>query len=55
MSEPDLQRILEVLRAHQVRFVVIGAYGAPAHGSPFPTQDVDITPAGLFVESDQAV
>ena len=46
MSEPDLQRILGVLRAHEVRFVVIGAYGALAHGSPFPTEDVDITPEG---------
>ena len=44
MSEPDLQRILGVLRSHDVRFVVIGAYGALAHGSPFPTEDVDITP-----------
>jgi len=36
--------LLEVLLRHGVRFVVIGGMAALAHGSPFPTEDVDITP-----------
>jgi hypothetical protein len=40
--EPDL--ILEVLVRHRVEFVVIGGLAAIAHGSPFPTRDVDVTP-----------
>lgn len=27
-----------------MRFIVIGGFAALAHGSPFPTQDIDITP-----------
>jgi hypothetical protein len=38
------ERILAVLAAHDVRYVVIGGYAAALHGSPFLTQDVDITP-----------
>jgi hypothetical protein len=40
--EPD--KILEVLVDRGVDFVVIGGLAALAHGSPFPTRDVDITP-----------
>jgi len=40
----DLERIVRTLAQHQVRFVVIGAYGALAHGSNLPTEDVDVTP-----------
>ena len=36
-------------------FVLIGGLRPLAHGSPFPTEDVDITPEALFVEPDQAV
>jgi hypothetical protein len=36
--------ILATLLAHRVRFVLIGGLAAVAHGSPFPTADVDITP-----------
>lgn len=40
--------LLGVLARHQVRFVMIGGMAAVAHGSPFPTEDIDITPeAGL--------
>ena len=39
---PD--RILEVLVRHEVAFVLIGGLAALAHGSPFPTRDVDVTP-----------
>lgn len=38
--------ILATLLAHGVRFVLIGGLAAVAHGSPFPTEDVDITPEG---------
>ncbi|MGI8523971.1 MAG: hypothetical protein ACR2K3_11785 [Nocardioides sp.] len=38
------RRILEVLLAHEVRFVVIGGVAAVVHGSPFATEDIDITP-----------
>jgi predicted nucleotidyltransferase len=40
----DLERIVRTLAEHEVRFVVIGAYGALAHGSNLPTEDVDVTP-----------
>lgn len=40
----DPERVLQVLHAHQVRFVLIGGIAAVAHGSPLPTTDVDITP-----------
>ncbi|KLO29016.1 hypothetical protein ABW16_10550 [Mycolicibacter heraklionensis] len=36
--------LLEVLLRHGVRFVLIGGFAAIAHGSPFPTEDIDITP-----------
>jgi hypothetical protein len=42
--EPDPGTVLEVLVRHGVRFVVIGGLAAVAHGSPFPTEDIDITP-----------
>jgi hypothetical protein len=38
------EKILAVLAAHEVRYVVIGGYAAALRGSPFATQDVDITP-----------
>jgi hypothetical protein len=44
VTDHDLERIVRTLAEHGVRFVVIGAYGALAHGSPFPTEDVDVTP-----------
>jgi hypothetical protein len=44
---PELQlgRLLEVLDRHRVAYVMIGGMAAVIHGSPFPTEDVDITPA----------
>ena len=36
--------ILKVLKSHEVSFVVIGGLAAVTHGSPIPTEDVDITP-----------
>jgi hypothetical protein len=40
----DFDRIVAVLEAHGVRYVLIGGLAAIAQGSPFPTEDVDITP-----------
>ncbi len=42
--EFDPGALLAVLVANDVRFVLIGGLAALAHGSPFPTEDVDITP-----------
>lgn len=40
----DPTAILAVLSRHGVTYVLIGGFAAVAHGSPFPTEDVDITP-----------
>ncbi|WP_157544605.1 hypothetical protein [Nocardioides halotolerans] len=40
----DFDRIVEALTDHGVKFVVIGGLAAVAQGSPFPTEDVDVTP-----------
>lgn len=42
--ELDLPRILEVLHRNGVAYILIGGLAAVYHGSPFPTEDVDITP-----------
>ena len=42
--ELDLQRLFEVLHRHEVVYVLIGGLAAVFHGSPFPTEDADITP-----------
>jgi hypothetical protein len=39
------ERILEVLAAHHVDYVMIGGLAAAVHGSDLVTGDVDITPA----------
>lgn len=39
------EAILEVLRRHEVEFVLIGGFAAVAQGSPIPTNDIDITPS----------
>lgn len=43
--ELDLPRLLGALDRHRVAYVLIGGIAAVAHGSPFPTEDLDITPA----------
>ncbi|OBK37019.1 hypothetical protein A5658_05005 [Mycobacterium sp. 1245111.1] len=48
MIELDLPRLLAALHAGGVDYVVIGGIAAVFHGSPFPTEDLDITP-----EADQ--
>ena len=40
----DLPRILEVLDRNTVAYILIGGLAAVYHGSPFPTEDADITP-----------
>ena len=42
--ELDLPRLFEVLHRHGVVYVLIGGLAAVFHGSPFPTEDADITP-----------
>lgn len=43
-TELDLPRLFELLHRHEVVYVLIGGLAAVFHGSPFPTEDVDITP-----------
>lgn len=42
--ELDVAAILGALRRHDVKFVLIGGMAGLIHGSPFPTEDIDITP-----------
>lgn len=42
--ELDLARLFEVLDRHEVAYVLIGGLAAVYHGSPFPTEDADVTP-----------
>jgi hypothetical protein len=44
--ELDLAGLLRALDRHGVAYVVIGGIAAVTHGSPFPTEDLDITPSG---------
>ena len=44
--ELDLPRLFGTLQRHRVKFVLIGGLAALYHGSPFPTEDADIAPAG---------
>jgi hypothetical protein len=43
-DDPEFDKILEALSRHEVRFVLIGGLASVHWGSPFPTEDVDITP-----------
>lgn len=42
--ELDIAALLGALQRHRVRFVLIGGMAGVVHGSPFPTEDIDITP-----------
>lgn len=44
MTAFEPSQIFEVLDRHQVRYVLIGGLAALVQGSPFLTEDVDITP-----------
>ena len=41
----DVEAILGALDRHRVEYVLIGGLAARIHGSPFLTEDLDITPA----------
>ena len=41
----DYERLVEALNRHGVRYVVVGAIAAIAHGYPLTTEDLDVTPA----------
>jgi hypothetical protein len=43
-EELDPGPMLEALLRHEVRFVIIGGLAGVVHGSPFATEDLDITP-----------
>ena len=43
--ELDFPRLVGALHRHRVAYVLIGGLAAVFHGSPFPTEDADITPA----------
>lgn len=47
MAAFDPEQIISTLRRHGVKFVVIGGYASTLHGSPFLTQDVEITPEAI--------
>lgn len=42
--ELNLPRTLDVLVRNKVAYILIGGLAAVYHGSPFPTEDADITP-----------
>lgn len=44
MTELDPEQMFRVLHRHDVRYVVIGGFGAWLHGTGHLTQDVDVTP-----------
>lgn len=46
MGSPELDAaaIVSVLERHGVEYVLIGGLAAIVHGSPFPTEDLDLTP-----------
>lgn len=43
-SPIDPLGILDVLNRHGARFILIGGVAGNVHGSPIPTEDVDVTP-----------
>jgi hypothetical protein len=53
VPEFEPERILETLAAHDVDFVLIGGLAAASHGSPFLTQDVDVTPEASIANLDR--
>jgi hypothetical protein len=44
-NELDPVGIISVLNRHGVEYVIIGGLAAVLHGSPYNTQDADVTPA----------
>ena len=44
VPELDVGAVLGALERRGVKFVLIGGMAGVVHGSPFPTEDIDITP-----------
>lgn len=44
LPELDAEAMISVLDRHHVRYVLIGGLAAVVHGSPFATEDMDVTP-----------
>jgi hypothetical protein len=44
VPELDVGAVLGTLERRGVKFVLIGGMAGVVHGSPFPTEDIDITP-----------
>jgi hypothetical protein len=42
MSTPDFIDMLDALRAHEVRFLIVGGYAVGVHGHPRATKDLDV-------------
>ena len=40
--DPDLRELLSALKAHSVKYLVIGAYAVGVHAEPRATKDLDI-------------
>ena len=57
MSKPpfDPVPLVGVLQRHGVDFIVVGAAAAIAQGSPLPTYDLDVTPAGRLDNIERLV
>ena len=41
----DPVSICRILNEHGVKFVVLGGFAAVIHGSPVPTEDIDVIPS----------
>jgi hypothetical protein len=39
---PDFKELLSVLNAHNVKYLVVGAYAVSVHAQPRATKDLDI-------------
>ena len=39
---PDFKELLSVLNAHDVKYLVVGAYAVAIHAQPRATKDMDI-------------
>lgn len=53
LHEYDPGAVLAALADHHVEFILIGGLAAISHGSPFPTEDVDVTPERSLANLDR--
>ena len=49
----DPVRICEILNEEGVDYVVVGGFASLVHGSPLPTQDIDVVPSRLPANLDR--